>query len=47
MLNVKEKYGIKVDGYLSSYEDYPFSKKFVDACMFHIKKSSNVMIIII
>lgn len=46
VLNVKEKYGIKVDGYSPSYEDYPFSKKFVDDCMSHIKKSKPDIIFV-
>lgn len=46
VLNVKEKYGIKVDGYSPSYEDYPFSKKFIDDCMSHIKKSKPDIIFI-
>ena len=32
VINVKEKYGIKVDGFSPEYENYPFSKKFVDSC---------------
>ena len=30
--NVKRDYGIQVDGYSPEYENYPFSKKFVDSC---------------
>ena len=36
--NVREKYGIQVDGFSPKYEDYPFSKEFVDSCKEHIKK---------
>ena len=36
--NVKEKYGIEVDGFSPEYENYPFSKKFVDSCKKHIEK---------
>ena len=32
VINVKEKYGIKVDGFSPEYENYPFSKKYVDSC---------------
>ncbi len=44
--NVKEKYGIEVDGYSPSYEDYPFSEKFVKDCMSHIKKSKPDIIFV-
>ena len=30
--NVKKQYGIKVDGFSPKYENYPFSKEFVDSC---------------
>ncbi|MCM1371291.1 MAG: WecB/TagA/CpsF family glycosyltransferase [Clostridium sp.] len=36
---IKEKYGINVDGYSPAYEDYPFSKKFLDDCISHLKKA--------
>lgn len=32
VINIKEKYGIKVAGYSPEYENYPFSKKFIDSC---------------
>ncbi len=35
--NVKEKYGIEVAGFSPVYENYPFSKKFVDSCKKEIK----------
>ena len=38
VLNVKEKYGIKVSGYSPEYENYPFSKKFVDSCFREMEK---------
>ena len=32
IVNVKEKYGIKVDGFSPEYENYPFSNKFIESC---------------
>lgn len=32
VLNVKEKYGIKVAGFSPEYENYPFSEKFIESC---------------
>lgn len=36
--NVKEKYGIDVSGFSPEYENYPFSKKFVDSCFREMDK---------
>ena len=36
--NVKEKYGIEVAGFSPEYENYPFSKKFVDSCFKEMDK---------
>ena len=36
--NVKEKYKIEVAGYSPPYENYPFSKKFVDGCFKEMEK---------
>ena len=36
--NVKEKYGIQVDGFSPEYENYPFSKKFINSCKKPIEK---------
>ncbi len=36
--NVKKEYGIKVDGFSPEYENYPFSKKFVDSCFMKMEK---------
>ena len=38
VINVKEKYGISVDGFSPEYENYPFSKKFVDSCFDKMEK---------
>ncbi len=32
VINIKEKYGIEVAGFSPKYENYPFSKNFVDSC---------------
>lgn len=36
--NIKEKYGIEVAGFSPKYEDYPFSKKFIDSCFKEMDK---------
>ena len=36
--NIKEQYGIEVDGFSPEYENYPFSKKFVDSCFKEMDK---------
>ena len=36
--NIKEQYGIKVDGFSPKYENYPFSKEFVDSCFVKMEK---------
>ena len=36
--NVREKYGIQVDGFSPEYENYTFSEKFVNSCKKHIEK---------
>ena len=46
VLNIKEKYGIEVGGHSPSYEDYPFSKKFVDDCIKHLKKEKPDIVFI-
>ena len=38
VINVREQYGIEVDGFSPEYENYPFSKKFVDSCFKHMEK---------
>ena len=38
VINVKEKYGIDVAGFSPAYENYPFSKKFVDSCFKEMEK---------
>ena len=35
---IKNEYGILVDGFSPEYENYPFSKKFVDSCFSHMEK---------
>lgn len=35
---IKDKYDIMVDGYSPEYENYPFSKKFVDSCFKPMEK---------
>jgi N-acetylglucosaminyldiphosphoundecaprenol N-acetyl-beta-D-mannosaminyltransferase len=38
VINIKEQYGIEVDGFSPEYENYPFSKKFVDSCFNKMEK---------
>lgn len=38
VINVKEKYGIEVAGFSPEFENYPFSKKFVDSCFKDMEK---------
>ena len=38
VLNVKKDYGIEVDGFSPKYENYPFSKEFVDSCFKEMDK---------
>ncbi len=38
VINIKEKYGIEVDGFSPKYENYPFSKEFVNSCFKHMEK---------
>lgn len=38
VINVKKNYGIKVDGFSPEYENYPFSKKFIDSCFSKLEK---------
>ena len=38
VLNVKRDYGIEVGGFSPKYENYPFSKEFVDSCFKEMDK---------
>lgn len=38
VIKTKEKYGIDVSGFSPEYENYPFSKKFVDSCFIEMNK---------
>lgn len=38
VINIRDKYGIKVDGFSPNYENYPFSNIFIENCFSKIEK---------